>query len=116
MKGLIVDFLVGGTVTALIVKLEESGMRTWSGVAALMPVFTLVSYLIIGESRGGAAVAQHSRFVLAGTVVSWIPYMAVVAWLAPRWGANRAIGAGLAVFFVLATAFVAAVERYGLFR
>lgn len=116
MKDLVLNFVIGGTVTALIVRLEESGLRTWSGVAALMPVFTLVSYFIIGESRGGAAVGRHSQFVLAGTVVSWIPYMLVIAVLAPKLGANRAIGAGLGVFFALATAFVFVVERYGLFR
>ncbi|MBI3565579.1 MAG: hypothetical protein HY079_10320 [Elusimicrobia bacterium] len=116
MKSLVIDFLVGGTVTALIVRLEESGLRTWSGVAALMPVFTLVSYFIIGESQGGLAVAKHSQFVLAGTVVSWIPYMLVIALLAPRLGANRAIGIGLGVFFALATAFVLVVEKYRLFR
>lgn len=116
IKHILFNFVVGGTVTSLIVWLEESGLRTWSGVAALMPVFTVVSYLIIGSTQGGVAVGKHSQFVLAGTVVSWIPYMVVIAVLAPKLGANRAIGLGLLVFFVLATAFVVAVEKYGLFR
>ena len=103
-------------MTALIVMLEESGLRLWSGFAALMPVFTLVSYLIIGQTQGGVAVGKHSQFVLWGTIVSWIPYMTVVAVLAPRWGANRAIGAGLVVFFLLAGAFLVCVERYRLFQ
>ncbi|MDE2141214.1 MAG: hypothetical protein KGJ84_02225 [Elusimicrobia bacterium] len=116
MQSFLINFVVGGLVTALIVRLEESGLRTWSGVAALMPVFTLVSYLIIGKTQGGAAVGKHSQFVLAGTVVSWIPYMTIVALFAPKIGANRAIGAGLLVFFILAGGFVLVVERYGLFR
>lgn len=116
MQSFFINFAIGGFVTALIVRLEESGMRTWSGVAALMPVFTLVSYLIIGGTQGGAAVGKHSQFVLAGTLVSWVPYMLVIALLAPKVGANRAIGAGLLVFFVLAGGFVLTVEKYGLFR
>lgn len=116
MGGIVLNFVVGGTVTALIVGLEESGRRTWSGLAALMPVFTLVSYFFIGASKNAMAVSQHSKFVLVGTVVSWIPYMGAVALLAPRFGTNKAIGAGLAIFFVLAGGYVGMVEKYGLFR
>ena len=116
MGGMIINFLVGGTVTALIVGLEESGRRTWSGLAALVPVFTLVSYIFIGASKDALAVSQHSKFVLVGTLVSWVPYMAAVALLAPRVGTNRAIGLALAVFFALAGGYVGVVERYGLFR
>lgn len=115
-KEIVFYFSIGGGVTTLIVMLEESGLRTWSGLAALMPVFTLVSYIFIGSSKGGAAVGEHSKFVLFGTLVSWVPYMAVVALLAPRVGANRAIGYGLAVFFIFAGVFVTAVDKYKLFR
>lgn len=113
---LLLSFFVGGAVTALIVGLEESGMRLWSGFAALVPVFTIVSYVFIGATKDATAVSQHSKFVLVGTLVSWVPYMAVIAWTAPKLGTNRAIGLGLAVFFVLAFGFVLAVERYRLFR
>src|SRR5271170_1750237 len=100
IRGLIVNFIVGGTVTALIVGLEESGWRTLSGLAALVPVFTIVSYFFIGASKNALAVSQHSKFVLVGTLVSWVPYMAAVALLAPRFGTNKAIGFALALFFV----------------
>ena len=116
MGGIILNFVVGGTVTALIVGLEESGQRIWSGLAALVPVFTLVSYFFIGASKNAIAVSQHSKFVLVGTLVSWVPYMAAVALLAPRVGTNRAIGLGLAAFFVLAGGYVGVVAKYGLFR
>ena len=111
MKDLLLNFVVGGTVTALIVALEKSGHRTLSGFATLIPVFTLVSYIFIGQSEGGLAVSTHSKFVLIGTLISWVPYMIVIAMLAPKVGANKAIAAGLAVFFVLAGAFVGIVER-----
>ena len=76
LGGMIFTFMVGGSVTALIVGLEESGRRTWSGLAALVPVFTIVSYFFIGASKDAMAVSQHSKFVLVGTLVSWVPYMA----------------------------------------
>lgn len=113
---ILLSFVVGGTVTALIVGLEESGMRFWSGVAALVPVFTLISYLFIGASKDAVAVSQHSRFVLYGTLVSWVPYMAVIAYTAPSLSAHRAIGLGLVVFFILAMVFVWFVQRNGLFQ
>lgn len=59
---------------------------------------------------------QHSKFVLIGTLVSWVPYMLAVAYLAPRVGTNKAIGAGLAVFLVLSLAFLFIVYRYNLFQ
>ena len=116
IRQLALYFFVGGTVTTVIVTLEQSGMRILSGLATLVPVFTLVAYLFIGESRGGAAVGQHAWLVLIGTLVSWVPYMVTVALLAPKVGPNRAIGTGLAVFFVLATSYLLIVQRFGLLR
>lgn len=116
IKDVALNFFVGGTLTSLIVALEESGHRSLSGLATLVPVFTLVSYIFIGESQGGVAVGAHSKFVLIGTLISWVPYMSVIAILAPRIGANKAIAAGLVVFFVLAGAFVGLVEQNKWFR
>lgn len=115
-KNILVYFFVGGVVTTLIVGLEESGLRIWSGLAALMPVFTLVSYFFIGSSQGGKALSQHAWLVLIGTLVAWVPYMMTVALLSPHMDSNKAIAIGLAVFFVLATIFILIVQRYGLFQ
>lgn len=109
-------FFVGGVVTVAIVGLERTGSRLLSGLATLMPIFTLVAYAFIGESRGGAAVASHAWLVLWGTLISWVPYMIAVAMLAPRIGPGKAIPAGLAVFFVLAIAYLQAVRAFGWFR
>ena len=116
IKNLFIYFMAGGIVTTLIVMLEEDNLRLWSGLAALMPVFTLVSYVFIGGSKGGAAVGEHSKFVLAGTIVSWIPFMIVVSLLAPKMGDNKDIASGLVVFFVLAVAYVGLVNRYSIFQ
>lgn len=75
IKSYLIYFLTGGIVTVIIVALEESGFRLLSGFATLMPIFTLVAYFFIGESKGGLAVGQHAWFVLIGTIVSWVPYM-----------------------------------------
>jgi len=112
----IIYFFVGGTVTTLIVVLEESGFRLLSGLAALVPVFTLVSYFFIGASKGGNAVAQHSKFVLVGTLVSWVPYMIIVTYLAPKLGPNKAIAIGLFAFFLLAFIFLLIIQHYDLFQ
>jgi uncharacterized membrane protein (GlpM family) len=76
-------------------------------------VFTLVAYFFIGQTKGGQAVGQHAKFVLIGTLISWVPYMLVVAYLAPRIGPNKAILVGLAVFFVLALIYIAVADHFG---
>ena len=111
LKDIIINFLIGGTVTALIVGLEQSGHRILSGLATLVPVFTLVSYIFIGAKEGGVAVGNHSKLDLVGTLICWVPYMLVVAFLAPKIGANKAIASGLGVFFILATVFLVLADR-----
>jgi uncharacterized membrane protein (GlpM family) len=116
MKNIIIYFITGGLFTTLIVVLEQSGFRLLSGLAALIPVFTLVSYVFIGQTQGGLAVSQHAQFVLWGTIISWIPYMIVVAYLSPKIGASKAIIAGMITFFVLATIFILITARYNLLK
>ena len=116
MKSIILYFLTGGIVTVAIVLLEKSGHRLLSGFAALMPIFTLVSYIFIGESEGGVAVSKHSMFVLVGTLVSWVPYMLVISYLAPKIGAYKSIAIGMGVFTALALLFVFIVNKYNFFK
>lgn len=116
MKNIIIYFITGGLFTTLIIVLEQSGFRLLSGLAALIPVFTLVSYIFIGQSDGGLAVSQHSQFVLWGTIVSWIPYMITVSYLSPKIGPNKAIIVGMITFFILATIFTIVIARYNLFK
>lgn len=110
---LLIYFVTGGLFTTLIVVLAERGQSTLSGLATLMPVFTLVAYFFIGESNGGQAVGQHAKWVLIGTVVSWVPYMLTIAYLAPKIGSQKAILAGLGVFFVLALCYIWVAKRLG---
>ena len=116
MQNVLIYFFAGGLVTTAIVLLEESGFRLLSGFATLMPVFTLIAYLIIGESRGGVALSEHAKLVLVGTLVAWVPYMLVIIWLAPHWDTYKTIGTGLAVFFVLAAIFLLLTQHFGWFQ
>lgn len=116
MKNIIIYFLTGGTLTTLVVLLEESGFRFLSGLMVIIPVFSLISYIFIGQSEGGLAVSQHAKFVLWGTIVSWIPYMITVIYLAPRIGPNKAIIVGMLVFFVLAITFITVTSHYDFFH
>jgi uncharacterized membrane protein (GlpM family) len=116
ISNLIIYFITGGVFTTIIVVLEENGHRMLSELATLIPVFTLVAYFFIGQTKGGIAVGQHAKFVLVGTLISWVPYMLVVAYLSPRIGPNKAILAGLAAFFVLALIYIVAANRFGFFK
>ena len=115
IKSYLVYFLTGGIFTVLIVALEKNGSRLLSGFATLMPIFTLVAYIFIGQTSGGKSVGQHAWFVLIGTIISWIPYMILVAYLAPRYGTKYAIIAGMASFFILAGIYLFIVYHYHLF-
>ena len=116
LSSLAIYFVTGGLFTAVIVALEEGGHRTLSGLATLIPVFTLVAYFFIGEVAGGTAVGQHAKWVLVGTLVSWVPYMLGVAYLAPRIGPRNAILAGLGIFLITALPYVVIADRLKLFR
>ena len=116
LPNFIIYFVTGGIFTTLIVALEESNNRLLSGFATLIPVFTLVAYLFIGQSKGGVAVGQHAWFVLIGTLAAWIPYMLTVALVSPHMSSNKAIGLGLGVFVVLAIIYLLIVNHYRLFN
>ncbi len=116
LQNLITYFITGGLFTTIIVALEESNHRELSGFFTLIPVFTLVAYIFIGESRGGAAVGQHAWFVLFGTLLSWVPYMITVAYLSPKLGPHKAIALGMAVFFILAIIYVVTTAHFKLFQ
>jgi uncharacterized membrane protein (GlpM family) len=113
---LIIYFVAGGLFTTIIVVLEESGQKVLSGLATLIPVFTLIAYFFIGQTSGGRAVGQHAKFVLIGTLISWVPYMLAIIYLAPRIGPHKAILMGLIIFFVFALLYIVGVSRFGFFQ
>lgn len=106
IPNLIIYFVTGGLFTTLIIVLEESSHRVLSGLATLVPVFTLIAYFFIGQTQGGRAVSEHAKFVLVGTLVSWVPYMLAVSILSPKIGPQKAILCGLGIFFILAITYI----------
>jgi uncharacterized membrane protein (GlpM family) len=100
------SFVVGGVVTTLIVYFEASGQPLLSRLAALFPIFTWLSYLFIGKLSGGESISSHSLFVLLGTLFSWVPYMLVIYFLAPKIGSAKAVLLAVGVFLVLALIFI----------
>ena len=116
MYNILIYFVTGGIVTTAIVLLEDSNLRLLSGLATLMPVFTLIAYLFIGKSSGGVDLSNHAKLVLTGTIVAWVPYMLVIIWLAPHVSTYKAVGAGLATFFVLAIVFLLLAQHFGWFQ
>ena len=99
-------FLIGGTVTTLIVVLEESGYPWLSGIATLFPVFTWVSYLFLGANNNSNGVVMNAKFVLIGTIVAWIPYMLSIIYLTPKLGVTKSILISIGVFLVFASMYV----------
>ena len=51
IANLIIYFVTGGLVTTVIVVLEQTGKRTLSELATLIPVFTLVAYFLSGRPK-----------------------------------------------------------------
>jgi uncharacterized membrane protein (GlpM family) len=105
-------FVAGGTFTVLVSVLELSGFHTLSGVAALFPVVTWLSYLIIGHLDGAMAVSRHAQFVMIGTLVAWMPYMFIIYYFAPRIGVTKSIVFGIIVFLILAFIFAAVYNKW----
>jgi len=106
MAEYIFAFFVGGTITVAIIYFEASGWPLISRLAALVPIFTWLSYLFIGKISGPEAVSRHALFVLLGTIIAWLPYMFVIYYFAPKIGSTPAILIGLTVFIILAIVFV----------
>lgn len=98
-------FVAGGLLTTAIITLEESGMPLLSRLAALFPVFTWISYLFLGQSKSSQQIASHAKFVLMGTIISWIPYMLSIIYFSPKLGVYKAIGISIIVFMIIALIF-----------
>ncbi|MCL5017044.1 MAG: hypothetical protein M1155_00035 [Patescibacteria group bacterium] len=100
------SFIVGGLVTTAIVYFEASGLPLLSRLAALVPVFTWLAYLLMGDISGPKEISSHALFVLLGTLVAWVPYMFTIYYMAPRIGSVKAVLLGILVFLILAIIFI----------
>lgn len=112
MTEYLIAFLAGGAITATVVALETTGFSTLSGVAAIFPIVTWISYIFIGQANGAEAVSRHSLFVLFGTLIAWTPYMLTLYYLSPRIGVNKTIVLAILVFLVVAFLYVAVYNKF----
>ena len=102
----IFTFIVGGMVTTAIVYFESSGFPLLSRLAALVPVFTWLAYLFLGNIATAKEVSSHALFVLLGSLMAWVPYMFTIYFMAPRIGSVKAVLLGILVFLILALIFI----------
>lgn len=99
------SFCCGGFLTTFIVYAETNGFPLVSRIAALFPVFTWVSYLVIGALSDSEHVAKHSLFVLLGTLFAWVPYMLFIYFFVNKLGTTKTILSAIGLFVILATIF-----------
>jgi uncharacterized membrane protein (GlpM family) len=107
LKEYIFSFLVGGFLTTFIVYCEINGFPLLSRMAALFPIFTWLSYVFIGALSNSEHVAQHTLFVLLGTLFAWIPYMLFIYFFVDKLGTTKAIFGAIVLFLFLAAIFSA---------
>ena len=106
-------FVLGGSITLAITYFQEAGFPLLSRLAALFPVFTWISYLFIGRGRDGSLeVSKHSLYVVLGTLFTWVPYMLVIHFLSPRFGATKTILIAIGIFLVLALIFIKVYPKF----
>ncbi len=98
----LIYFITRGIVTTTIVFFEQSGMTLISRLAALFPVFTWLAYLFIGSFGAPQQVSEHAKFVLIGTIISWVPYMLAIIYLSPKFGVHKAILIAISIFIIIA--------------
>ncbi len=107
-------FIVGGSIVSLVVGLAKSGHPFLSGVALVFPSVTLISMYFIGRSAGTNAVVESAKSAILSSLIVWLPYIATIAYLAPRIGVNRSLIVAFVVFLLFASAMVFLYRRYGL--
>ncbi len=105
MNTYIFTFITGGIITTLIVYTQINGLPFISRIATLFPVFTWLSYLFIGKFSHSKDIAQHTLFVLLGTLFAWIPYMLFIYFFIDRLGYLKTIIGALLLFIILAIIF-----------
>ncbi len=99
-------FLTGGTVVSLVVWLARQGHPFLSGMALVFPGVTLVSLYFIGKNAGDEVAAASARSAIYSTFAVWLPYIATVAYFSTRWGVNRALSVGFAIFLIFGTIWI----------
>lgn len=96
---LLIYFVLGGVITALVVHLGSSGRGTLSAFVATFPVLTALTFILISMEGSSADLCEYARGLLLFTP-AWIAYVLTVLFTFERIGVWQSIALGMAVYAV----------------
>lgn len=96
---LLIYFLLGGIITALVVHLGSSGRGTLSAFVATFPVLTALTFILISMEGSSADFCEYARGLLIFTP-AWIAYVLTVLITFERIGVWLSIALGMVVYAV----------------
>lgn len=96
---LLIYFVLGGVVTAIVVHLGSSGRGTLSAFIATFPVLTALTFILISMEGNSADLYEYARGLLLFTP-AWIAYVLTVLITFERIGVWLSIALGMAVYAV----------------
>lgn len=94
---LLIYFLLGGTITAIVVHLGSSGRGTLSAFIATFPVLTALTFILISMEGSSADLCEYARGLLLFTP-AWVCYVITVLMTFERIGVWQSIALGMAIY------------------
>lgn len=101
---LLIYFLLGGFITALVAYFSGQGRGMLSAFITTLPLLTILSFLIINEEGGSSTVEEYAKSLLIFTP-PWLCYVAIVMLGVGRIGLFRSLALGV-IAFVVASLFL----------
>lgn len=103
VKLLLLYFLIGGTIVALVTYFGSSGKGLLAAFVAFFPSVTIVTLVSIYLTGGTNATVSYFRGMLL-LLPAWTLYAFAMIFMLPRWGLVPSVFAG--VFLYMAAALV----------
>jgi uncharacterized membrane protein (GlpM family) len=97
---LVIYFLLGGTVTALVAYFSGQGRGMLSAFITTLPLLTILSFLIIYAEGSSKTVEEYAKSLLIFTP-PWLCYVVIVLLGVSRMGIIKSLVLGIIVFVVL---------------
>ncbi|MBN1235524.1 MAG: hypothetical protein JW999_05670 [Methanotrichaceae archaeon] len=97
---LVIYFLLGGTVTALMAYFASQGRGMLSAFITTLPLFTVLSFLLIYAEGGSKTVEVYAKSLLIFTP-PWLCYVLIVLLGVNRIGIFKSIILGVLLFVIL---------------
>lgn len=96
----LIYFVLGGATITTIAYLSSVGRTLFASFVAMVPVLTLVSFVLVYIEGGLVAAQQFARGLLI-FLPGWVAYVAFIWLAALRLGFWGALAGGLVLFFAL---------------